>query len=1212
MEYFAHIFIGKEFAEIVSKTGIQICKYSGEDILSFVNLFVVDDANIRQLLYSELQITVKDVIQQGGALHMDWQEIGYLTGNFDNDGEIFLRDIFQRILRVDNVGNRASLYIIIHFPLYKEEAFVSAMSLYKAIRLSGCPVELDFMGYSDDMRPVIEQDYEIASHSKNQVQKFIEFRNTEVIGYNTRFIVIQNASNNGLPLGLDADSLAIILSHFTILCANYYHEIFPKTMAYRDAVAMGISTLHLDKYLYTEYLLGKTLLNAMDNVQLNDNMVDSNKAYVIVNDMLKDKATLLSTLFKQIDEQVIHNVDEEFQRVQAQINNEIDKIENSCDATLSQEKALTMQAAILAVCLAKTDCELFSETIFSHDIVNIDKLFDETIDYYINNDRADYYKIADDKPINPIKQIKETDYQLINSETTLRALKNELGILKKQIGDSEKVSEFYIEGGYVLFENKRFKLLPTTEQEPLVETYTAHEVRVSSLDMRGKFSSVKNQGQQGSCLSFALTSIFEYVMQLNSNQECDLSEAFLYYNARNIDEGSNGNDDSGSRFKPSIDSLVEYGIAMEKIWPYNDQIYNQRPNEEAYKDAATRKLVSAMNVNLKVDDIKSALVDNCPVAASFTLTTSFFEYGNKGGYISMPSDEEIAYCLNKKTNNNRHCCHAMVIVGFSDELQMFIVRNSWGEDWGDKGYCYIPYSYIEHKDLFNYACILTEIENLVVRPDDLRVVPLTIDNSDLNIQYAIKNVELYKEEHIVEQLRKKKDELRIYFESLKQKYCNPNLRDEFVEANVGQLTTEQNLLKEEILQKNKEHDINDEKLNNYKKDILFRFMAFLLGTALFALVYKLFVDILHLKLTNPDFTFTLKPFLLWILIYAGFGIVSYILRKKSFVKSFWMALWGVAGVVTVKVISRLFCYLFGSDMLISYFKLGDIFPKISGVQVLWLIAVIVVALLVFAWKAHVVWKDWRDEQDRIDFEIAELNKEIGKKEKEKGLLKLKTFAAWMLITKLQNLQTKYYSHYTNHLSLINNLRLWYKELQNNEDNLSLKSKFPYNSLLSSKLLDDFFEKHLKNDLKLLIDVGANINQYEISARSFSEYKETLIQKVIDELLACNEIQDFNISNHIANNAFSAIALEVDREMMQSINEQSRIFLRISSTERGIIEPLKVIFAPSLAQYRDTMLRKMGNQYAGSYFVESTDRYRLTFLKIATVNFSECVDFKDLN
>ena len=40
--------------------------------------------------------------------------------------------------------------------------------------------------------------------------------------------------------------------------------------------------------------------------------------------------------------------------------------------------------------------------------------------------------------------------------------------------------------------------------------------------------------------------------------------------------------------------------------------------------------------------------------------------------------------------------HAVTAVGYDDFKECFIVRNSWGEGWGDKGYFYMPYQYISH------------------------------------------------------------------------------------------------------------------------------------------------------------------------------------------------------------------------------------------------------------------------------------------------------------------------------------------------------------------------------------------------------------------------------------------------------------------------------------------------------------------------------------
>ncbi|CAF5109239.1 unnamed protein product, partial [Rotaria sp. Silwood1] len=54
--------------------------------------------------------------------------------------------------------------------------------------------------------------------------------------------------------------------------------------------------------------------------------------------------------------------------------------------------------------------------------------------------------------------------------------------------------------------------------------------------------------------------------------------------------------------------------------------------------------------------------------------------------------------------------HAMLAVGYNDDLKKFIVRNSWGEDWGAKGYCYIPYDYMIDPNYCRDAYVIRHME----------------------------------------------------------------------------------------------------------------------------------------------------------------------------------------------------------------------------------------------------------------------------------------------------------------------------------------------------------------------------------------------------------------------------------------------------------------------------------------------------------------------
>jgi C1A family cysteine protease len=54
--------------------------------------------------------------------------------------------------------------------------------------------------------------------------------------------------------------------------------------------------------------------------------------------------------------------------------------------------------------------------------------------------------------------------------------------------------------------------------------------------------------------------------------------------------------------------------------------------------------------------------------------------------------------------------HAVMAVGYNDITQRFIVRNSWGIDWGKKGYFTIPYAYLTNRNLADDFWCISKVE----------------------------------------------------------------------------------------------------------------------------------------------------------------------------------------------------------------------------------------------------------------------------------------------------------------------------------------------------------------------------------------------------------------------------------------------------------------------------------------------------------------------
>lgn len=201
----------------------------------------------------------------------------------------------------------------------------------------------------------------------------------------------------------------------------------------------------------------------------------------------------------------------------------------------------------------------------------------------------------------------------------------------------------------------------------------------SKVDLRQYLSPVEDQGQLGSCTANATAGAYEYLMWWHKESQFDLSRLFLYYNTRVIENTVNV--DNGAMIFDVIKALHDNGVCSEKSWPYVIQKFKQRPPENCYTEAKNYSISKYERIDLDLNTWKSVLAEGYPIVFGIQIYSSF-EYP-RNGFISMP-----------RSNDQPLGGHAMCCVGYSDPDRVFIVRNSWGHQWGDKGYCYIPYDYM--------------------------------------------------------------------------------------------------------------------------------------------------------------------------------------------------------------------------------------------------------------------------------------------------------------------------------------------------------------------------------------------------------------------------------------------------------------------------------------------------------------------------------------
>jgi C1A family cysteine protease len=202
----------------------------------------------------------------------------------------------------------------------------------------------------------------------------------------------------------------------------------------------------------------------------------------------------------------------------------------------------------------------------------------------------------------------------------------------------------------------------------------------AKIDLRAKCSPVVDQLDIGSCTSFAVgKGLREYLQVKNGERKVALSPLFLYFETRKL-RGTT-NIDSGATITDAMTALSTAGIAPESTWSYMPELFDQKPPAAAYKAAPEFKCTTGVQL-AGLEDVKKALAKGQPVAFGMKVYNTFRDIG-KTGKMELPQNGDILVGG-----------HAVCAVGYDNKRQALIVRNSWGSEWGDGGYFYMPYGYV--------------------------------------------------------------------------------------------------------------------------------------------------------------------------------------------------------------------------------------------------------------------------------------------------------------------------------------------------------------------------------------------------------------------------------------------------------------------------------------------------------------------------------------
>jgi C1A family cysteine protease len=230
----------------------------------------------------------------------------------------------------------------------------------------------------------------------------------------------------------------------------------------------------------------------------------------------------------------------------------------------------------------------------------------------------------------------------------------------------------------------------------------------ASVDLRAWCSPIEDQRDLGSCTAQAGVGLIEFYEKKAFGTYVDASRLFLYKVSRNL-LGLTG--DTGAFLSTTMAAMTLFGVPPEKYWPYTTAKpspvappvvdFDMEPPAFCYAFAQNYQSIlyyrldsPGMSPADLLQRIKTYIAGNMPSMFGFTVYESY-QYSGKNGHFPFPCPQE-----------NAVAGHGVVAIGYDDAKKIknpicgvettgaFLIRNSWGTDWGEQGYGWLPYEYV--------------------------------------------------------------------------------------------------------------------------------------------------------------------------------------------------------------------------------------------------------------------------------------------------------------------------------------------------------------------------------------------------------------------------------------------------------------------------------------------------------------------------------------
>ncbi|MEX0677385.1 MAG: C1 family peptidase [Pirellulales bacterium] len=213
-----------------------------------------------------------------------------------------------------------------------------------------------------------------------------------------------------------------------------------------------------------------------------------------------------------------------------------------------------------------------------------------------------------------------------------------------------------------------------------------------SVDWREYCGPVDDQQGLATSSAHACVALIQQFERRSTGRLVQLSRLFVDHTARRMD---NGTTSAALSLRTVFKSAVRCGIPPEKYWPYDSSHLERMPDGFAYsfqRDFRAIRYVRLDSRQSTGDEILERL--QLFLAAGFSIAFGFPVYN------SISDEAEIAFPTAADAVLGGQ---AVTAVGFDDRLRIrsdkgaLLIRNCWGPEWGDRGYGWLPYSYVRER-----------------------------------------------------------------------------------------------------------------------------------------------------------------------------------------------------------------------------------------------------------------------------------------------------------------------------------------------------------------------------------------------------------------------------------------------------------------------------------------------------------------------------------